>query len=236
MDRFAFCRRFALARCAAWGLALWGTAALAAPPAADPFDGRSLAGWMAADGSEGTAGWEITDGVFHLRSDAVRKENGAKAGHLVTRETFGDFQLAFEWKVAPGGNSGIKYRVRRYGTRWLGCEYQIYDDVGARVIPDRNRSGALYDLFEPAADKVLHPAGEWNSARILVKSGHVEHWLNGQRIVSADVGNPEWERRIAESKFNDVPDFARNTRGRFMLTSHGSEVWYRNFRFEPFGE
>lgn len=219
---------------AATGLA--SLALEAAEPVADPFAGESLAGWMAADGSPGTAGWEITDGVYHLRAEAVRRENGATAGHLLTVAEYGDFRLDFEWKVAPGGNSGIKYRVRRYGTRWLGCEYQIYDDTGARTTPPRNRSGALYDLYEPATDKVLHPAGEWNTARIEVRDGHVEHWLNGRRIVAADVGDDEWNRRIAESKFNDVPDFARNPRGRLMLTSHGSEVWYRNFRFEPLGE
>ncbi len=191
-----------------------------------PFDGQSLAGWTTGDGKPVTAGWEIVDGVIHLT------KGGPRGGNIVTAEEFGDFDLSFEWKIAPRGNSGIKYRVRSYDGRLLGCEYQIYDDGTAKKVQDKNSAGALYDLYEPNDQKTLRPSGEYNTARIVVRGDRIEHWLNGKLIVAATVGDAEWERRIKQSKFNDKPDFARNPRGKLMLTDHGSEVWYRNFKFE----
>ncbi len=202
----------------------------AAEPAA-PFDGKSLAGWVMADGKPVTHGWEVVDGVIHL------KKEGKRTGYIVTTDEFGDFTLSFDWKIAPGGNSGLKYRVRSYGNKVLGCEYQIYDDAGAKKpIAAKNSSGSLYDLYEPNESKQLNPAGEWNSAKIVVRGNHFEHWLNGKLIVSANVGDAEWEKRVAASKFNDQPEFSRQPRGKLMLTDHGSEVWYRNFVFEPVKE
>jgi hypothetical protein len=193
---------------------------------ASPFDGKSLDGWCTPDGKPVTQGWEVVDGVIHLR------KGGPRGGNIVTREEFGDFQLSFEWKIAERGNSGLKYRVRNYGGRMLGLEYQVYDDRGRA--PAKGSSGALYDLYEPVASRKLKPVGEYNSARIVVRNDKIEHWLNGELIVSATVGDSQWQRRIGESKFSDVPDFSRNQKGKFMLTDHGSEVWYRNFVFEPF--
>jgi hypothetical protein len=194
---------------------------------ASPFDGTSLTAWTTLDGKPVTRGWEVVDGVIHLKKETPR------AGHIVTRDEFGDFDLSFEWKIAERGNSGLKYRVRNYGNKVLGCEFQIYDDL---VLKGRDKgkqsAGALYDLYEPSSDKVLKPAGEYNHARIVVRGDKIEHWLNGQLIVSATVGDAEWQRRIDESKFNDARDFGRNHRGKFMLTDHGSEVWYRNFVFK----
>lgn len=193
-----------------------------------PFNGKTLDGWTTQDGKPVTTGWEIVDGMIHLKKD------GRRAGHIVTAQEFGDFHLSFEWKIAPRGNSGLKYRVRSYGGKILGCEYQIYDDEGSKSrVKGKNSAGALYDLYEPNESKALKPVGEFNSARIVVRGDTIEHWLNGALIVSAKVGDAEWERRIAASKFSDVPDFSRNPRGKLMLTDHGSEVWYRNFVFEP---
>jgi hypothetical protein len=195
---------------------------------ASPFDGKSLAGWTTLDGKPVTQGWEVVDGVIHL------KKEGRRAGHIITAQEFGDFQLSFEWKIAERGNSGIKYRVRNYGGKILGCEYQIYDDRAAKTrLQSKNSAGAIYDLYEPNTAKQLKPAGEFNQARIVVKGDRIEHWLNGALIVAAIIGDDEWQRRIAASKFSDVPDFGRNRRGKIMLTDHGSEVWYRNFVFEP---
>jgi hypothetical protein len=112
----------------------------------------------------------------------------------------------------------------------LGCEYQIYDG-GTRTVEPRNQTGSIYDLFEPDNSVVARPPGEWNQGIIVLKDNLIEHWLNGSKIVTAKIGDAEWDRRIAESKFNDVPDFAKNTRGRIMLTDHGSEVWYRALKF-----
>lgn len=192
------------------------------------FDGKSLDNWTTLDGQPVTRGWEVVDGMIHLKKEEKR------SGHIITRDEYGDFELTFEWKIAPGGNSGLKYRVRKYGGRLLGCEYQVLDDdkYAKGRVRSKNSAGGLYDLYEPSDAKQLRPAGEFNSARIVVRGNRIEHWLNGQRIVEATVGDDQWNQRIAQSKFSDVEQFGRNRRGRIMLTDHGSEVWYRNIRFE----
>jgi len=194
---------------------------------APPFNGTSLDNWTTLDGQPVTCGWEVVDGMIHLT------ETKERSGHILTRDEYGDFELSFEWKIAPGGNSGLKYRVCRYGGKVLGCEYQIFDDEkNAKSRPrPKGSAGALYDLYEPNESKQLKPAGEFNTACIVVQGDRIEHWLNGQLIVSATVGDNQWNRAVAESKFADVKDFARNGTGRIMLTDHGSEVWYRNIQF-----
>jgi hypothetical protein len=180
---------------------------------------------MTVDGADVPDNWIRRSGEIHLRKSEER------TGHIVTRKEYGDFRLKFEWKIAPGGNSGIKYRVHRHDDRMLGCEYQIYDARGEEVDP-RNRTGALYDLYAPPEDAVPLPAGEWNQGVIRVHENQIEHWLNGRLIVSATIGDQEWKDRVAGSKFSDVPQFAEASRGRIMLTDHGSEVWYRNLEFD----
>jgi arylsulfatase A-like enzyme len=202
---------------------VWGNAQTEAPPL---FDGSTLANWTMLDGQPVTKGWEVIDGMIHLNTQKGR------SGHIVTRHEYGDFTLAFEWKIASGGNSGLKYRVRKYGRKTLGCEYQIYDDGKKKLTPNKS-AGSLYDLYEPNDMKQLKPAGEFNSSRIVVHGNKIEHWLNGKKILSAIVGDSEWKRRLAKSKFSDVDGFGENRFGQIMLTDHGSEVWYRNIRFEP---
>ena len=203
---------------------LWRMPVEAADPP-DPFDGKSLAAWTTIDGKPAHEGWEVLDGMIHLKKD------GKGSGHIVTANEYGDFSLSFDWKIALGGNSGLKYRVRSYGERVLGLEYQIYDD-GKQQVPPRNSAGALYDLYEPSSAKQLKPVGEWNQAKISVQGNRIEHWLNGQRIVTATVGDSEWQKRISESKFSEYAEFSQQPTGKLMLTDHGSEVWYRNFLFE----
>jgi hypothetical protein len=220
------CPYVAIRFCLAAGLLAAAASTLRAEdPPASPFDGRSLAGWATLDGRPVTQGWQAADGMISLKKD------GRRAGHIVTRQEFGDFDLSFEFKIAQRGNSGLKYRVRKYGNKVLGCEYQIFDDPPGRGA-GKGSAGALYDLYEPGPEKQLKPAGEWNLARIVVRGDKIEHWLNGRQIVSATVGDAEWQRRIAASKFSDVPEFGRNRTGQIMLTDHGSEVWYRNFVFQ----
>ena len=193
---------------------------------ADPFDGKTLLGWTTQDGKPVEQGWEVVDGVIHLKKD------GKRAGNIVTAREFGDFDLSFEWKIAPRGNSGIKYRVRSYNGKVLGCEYQIFDDVGTKTsTKSKNSSGSLYDLYEPNDDKQLKPVGEYNTGRIVVKGQQIEHWLNGKKIVSATAGDAVWKKNVAASKFNDVRNFSLHPGGKLMLTDHGSEVWYRNVTF-----
>ncbi|MBI3469154.1 MAG: DUF1080 domain-containing protein, partial [Planctomycetes bacterium] len=171
--------------------------------AAAPLAGQSLAGWTTLTGSQVTKGWQASGGEIWLNRESGR------GGHIITKEEFGDFDLTFEWKIAPRGNSGLKYRVRTYGDQALGCEYQICDEPEGRSLSQRS-AGALYDLYEPSPERLLKPAGEWNQARIVVSGQKIEHWLNGRLIVSANVGDEEWKKRVAASKFSDVPDFGQN--------------------------
>jgi hypothetical protein len=194
------------------------------------FDGKTLDGWRTWDGRPVTRGWEVVDGAIHL------EKTNPRAGFIVTAEEFGNFRLRFEWKIPTGGNSGVKYRVRKFLGNWLGCEYQICDDRHLASLPPRKLTGALYDLYRPSGMKKVHPPGEFNSSRIEVCGDSIEHWLNGKLIVSATVGDDQWYRHLSRSKFADAVGFGRNPKGRIMLTDHSSEVWYRNFVFEALPE
>ncbi len=198
-----------------------------AQPVPDLFDGKSLDNWTTADGGPVTKGWEVIDGVIHLN-----KEQG-RAGHILTKHEYGNFELTFDWKIAKAGNSGLKYRVRKYGNKTLGVEYQIYDDAAAKNLKPRGSTGSVYALYEPNEKKQLNPAGEYNSTRIVVCGNRIEHWLNGELIVLAFVGSTEWHERVAASKFSDDEGFGENYSGKIMLTDHGSEVWYRDLKLVP---
>ena len=201
-------------------------------PGATPlaFDGETLDGWRTADGRPVTRGWEVVNGAIHL------EKTNPRAGFIVTAEEFGNFRLRFQWKIPTGGNSGVKYRVRNFSGKWLGCEYQICDDHYLARLPPRKLTGALYDLYRPSDVKQLHPPGEFNSSQIEVCGDSIQHWLNGKLIVSATVGDEQWYRHLSRSKFADTVGFGRNSKGRIMLTDHSSEVWYRNFVFEALPE
>ena len=203
-----------------------------APPQEPPlaFDGKTLDGWRTEGGHPVTRGWEVVDGAIHL------KETNPRAGSIVTDEEFGNFRLRFQWKIPAGGNSGVKYRVRKVSGGWLGCEYQICDDQTLSSLPPRKLTGALYDLYRPSDVKPLRPPGEFNSSQIEVCGDSIQHWLNGKLIVSANVGDEQWYRHLSRSKFADEVGFGRNAKGRIMLTDHSSEVWYRNFVFEALPE
>jgi hypothetical protein len=194
------------------------------------FNGKTLDGWTTTDGSRITGGWEAVDGTVHLLKNA-------DAGHIVTAKEYGDFDLRFEWKIAKGGNSGIKYRVRRFGKRVLGCEYQVLDDAGH---PDgqtpKKSTGSLFDVYAPNANKQLKPAGEYNSSRIVVRGDRVEHWLNKVLILTVRVGSADWSAKKARSKFSKVHGFGENRNGKIMLTDHGDEVWYRNVTITTYTE
>jgi hypothetical protein len=190
------------------------------------FDGTSLRGWFRMDGKPVEHDWEVVDGTLHL------KDRPAGGANLFTEQEYTDFQLEFEWRIAPRGNNGLKYRVRKYGKQYLGCEYQMLDDAAHQLNP-RGMTGSIYELYEPNDAKQLRPVGEFNQSRVVVRGNHIEHWLNGARIVSADVGTREWYQRVAESKFRNFEGFGENRSGLIMLTDHGSEVWYRNIVLTP---
>jgi hypothetical protein len=190
------------------------------------FDGTSFEGWMRPDGKPIENSWEMVDGMLHL------KTGQAGGANLLTKQEFTDFDLEFDWKISPGGNNGLKYRVRKYDNQYLGIEYQILDDAKYDLHP-RGMTGSLYELYETNEAKQLNPVGQFNHSRVLVRGNHIEHWLNGALIASAQVGSRDWYQRVSESKFGKYEGFGANRSGKLMLTDHGSEVWYRNIILTP---
>ena len=185
------------------------------------FDGHSLSGWVTAEGDPVTEGWKAADGVLY---------RDGPGGNIFYKEPVGDFELRFEWKMPAGGNSGVKYRVRKFDDDWLGCEYQIVDYEGAL---GTHSAGSLYALYAPRCGTQTISHGQWHAAMIRVSCGRIEHWLNGVRVVTAVVGSCEWRARVAASKFSDYAGFGENHQGRIMLQDHGTDVWFRNVVLVP---
>ncbi len=158
--------------------------------------------------------------------------NEADRVDLVTKKKYQNFELELEWRVAPGGNSGIIYLVSEEEDQtWkTGPEMQVLDDQKhADGKNPKTSAGSVFDLIAPT-DKTLRPVGQYNQARILVRNGQVDHWLNGKRILEYDLGSDIFKSLVAQSKFKDFPRFARNKEGYVALQHHGDEVWYRNIR------
>ncbi len=186
------------------------------------FNGQNLDHWTQPNGESIEApAWEAIDGLLHL------DRSKGEGGNIFSEQVYGDFELLFEWKVAEKSNNGIKYRVNDFDGRMLGLEYQVIDDPNRPQKP-RHKTASIYDIYEPKEHSALLPTGEFNRGRILVRGNRIEHWLNGQLVTEATVGSAEWNKRIAESKFSDVPGFGVIPIGRIMITDHDDEVWYRN--------
>jgi Domain of Unknown Function (DUF1080) len=188
------------------------------------FDGRTTAGWRGYRAATMPAGWSVSDGTLHKEGPTA---------DIVTTDQFGNFELDIDWKIGPGGNSGIFYR----GTEaydhiyWSAPEYQLLDDS---LAPDgRSRltaAGSDYALY-PAPAGIVKPANEWNSTRIIVCGSHVEHWMNGQKLLEYDLGSADWVARVKQSKFVVWPQYGRATRGYIGIQGdHAGTLALRNIR------
>ncbi|MBI4544392.1 MAG: DUF1080 domain-containing protein [Gemmatimonadetes bacterium] len=193
------------------------------------FDGRTTAGWRARGRTDMPAGWQVVDGAL---------TRVAPAGDIVTVDEFGDFELALEWKISPGGNSGIFFRVVDEPEREVyesGPEMQVLDNAGHRDgLDPRTSAGSNYGIYAPVRD-ATRPVGEWNAVRIVVHGSHVEHWLNGVKLVEYELGSHDWWARVRASKFNQMPGYGQARRGRIALQDHGDWVAYRNIKIRPLG-
>ena len=190
------------------------------------FDGQTTNGWRAYKGTGMHPQWQARDGMLTVAG------KGGDAGDIVTNDQFGDFELELEWKVPRGGNSGIFYRAAETAERIYEAapEYQVPDD--ARHPDGKNpltSAGAAYGLYAPPRG-VVKPAGEWNQARIVVRGNHVEHWLNGQKVVDYELGSADWSAKVQASKFKDWPGYGKSARGHIGLQDHGDTVSFRNIR------
>src|SRR5215510_1719232 len=200
------------------------------------FDGKTTNGWRGFRWEKfPEEGWAIEDGAIkHVAGNGEQSQNG---GDIITVEQYDNFELQLEWRISPGGNSGINYLIAeemvKSGYSGLGFEMQVLDDdrhPDAKMGKNGNRTaGALYDLIAPK-NKVLHPVGEWNQVRLIVQGNHVEHWLNGAKVVEYELGSPQLKALIAESKYTNIQGFVEVRKGHILLQDHGNEVCFRNIK------
>lgn len=194
------------------------------------FDGTSLDGWRGykRQDAAGTR-WKVDNGTLTLPANDGKDTRGAR--DIISTATFDRFELTFDFRVAEGANSGVKYYVLEDLESAIGHEYQIIDDerhADAKIGLER-QTASFYDVMEPK-DRKLKPAGQWNTGRVLAMGPTVEHWLNGSRVLSYELGSPALKKLIADSKFKDVARFGTLQKGHILIQDHGDQVWYRNVK------
>ncbi len=216
------------------------------------LSGGENEGWIGLFDGTGTDHWRgfhmehFPDSGWYVENGELRND-GSGAGGLITRQQYANFILEWEWRLFDeGGNSGVKYFVKerpdREGKYAFGLEYQMLDDdtytsrqEGTMQPNDYHTSGALYEFFPPSADKKLSPLGQFNTSRLVVEGKHVEHWLNGIKIVEYERGGERFLAAKAESKFRDLPEFGLHREGHILLQDHQSRVGFRNIRIKILG-
>jgi hypothetical protein len=200
------------------------------------FDGTSKNGWHVYNKTSDGAAWKVVDGALFLDSNYRVDGNRAGGGDLVTDEEYENFELALEWKIDSGGNSGVIFLVnedKKYGSTYhTGPEMQVLDNAAhkdASIV--KHRAGDLYDLVTSTPETVKK-AGEWNAVRIVLNKGALEFHLNGSKVVSTTMWDDNWNKMVAASKFKAWKDFATYKKGRIALQDHGDPVWYRNIKIK----
>jgi len=212
-------------------LAAYG-AAMAAPNELTPtekaagwkllYDGKSLAGWRAFKAPAPDKGWT---------ADGALSPDPKTSKDIITKDKFENFELSWQWKISPKGNSGVMFHVLEVGdeTYESGPEYQMLDNAHGE--PPPQRAASLFALYAPSQD-VPKPVGEWNDARLVVDHGKVQHWLNGVKVVEYEIGSPDFKARVDHSKFRQWPQFATGKTGYIALQNHGDAVWFRDIKIK----
>lgn len=206
------------------------------------FDGRTFEGWKSLGRDKiPTNLWEIDQESIHKINtgevESLPDGRPAEGGDLITVEEFDNFELSFEWRVEPGGNTGLKYNVSEEmslenGVSALGFEYQLGDDGND---PNSNRKashrvGALYDLFPTNTKVEINPIDQFNKSRLLVRGNQVEHWLNGEKILAFEFGSSQLDSAYKLSKFKNIKDFHKKRKGHLVLQNHKDDAWFRNLK------
>lgn len=204
------------------------------------FDGSSTEGWRAYNGEALPAQWVIKDGALtfdtEIRLEAERQGGGKDI--IYAAEEFENFELYLEWKLPKGGNSGVFYHVKEgYGGPYeISPEYQLLDDLEWEAINNAKlepwqKTGADYAMYAPDEQlKVVKPAGEWNTTRILFTPEKAEHWLNGKKVVSFVPWSEDWKNRKANGKWKNTPEYGKFRKGYIGLQDHDSPLWFRNIK------
>lgn len=195
------------------------------------FDGKTMDEWRAYQ-NKSTESWSVDSGTLHCRG--VHGNYGAMSADLITKKQYENFELSLDWKISPKGNSGILYMVAETepNSSTTGPEYQIIDDKNfPEKLEDWQHTAADYAMY-PAPMANSNPAGEWNHAQIIVNGDHVEHWLNGKKVVEYDLYSPDWQKRKMAGKWKDAPDYAKSKKGHIAFQNHGSEVWFKNIKIK----
>jgi hypothetical protein len=187
------------------------------------FDGRSTAGWrnFKKPGLAATNAWVVEDGW-------LKKVAGRRGGDIITAEQFTDFELEWEWRIPPRGNNGLKYFITEARSSAIGHEYQMIDD--SVIKNPKGRTASFYDVLPPRDHQPVKLAPEVNHSRLVVRGNHVEHWLNGEKVLEYECGSEEVKAAVARSKFRSVPGFGDKLKGHILLTDHTDECSYRNLK------
>ena len=191
------------------------------------FDGKTTDGWRFFKDKPNNS-WEVIDGTLHCKPVAEDKEN--QRADIMPKEQYENFELAFDWKIAPQGNSGVMFRVTEDHNEpyFSGPEYQAVDDIGyPGKMEDNQRSGANYAMHAPT-NGTANPVGQWNQSKIVVNGNHVEHWLNGAKVVEYELQSDEWKKLKATGKWKDEAGYGAAKKGYIAFQDHSSEVWFRN--------
>jgi hypothetical protein len=193
------------------------------------FDGKTFSGWHGFNKTGEVKNWAIEDGAMVCLGAAP----DAHGGDIASDRDYENFELSWEWKVTKGGNSGVMYHVvedAKYQAPYeTGPEYQMIDDTGfPQKLEDWQKTGADYAMYTPGNNKKVNPTGEWNTSRIIFNKGHVEHWLNGEKIVEFESWSDDWKKRRAEGKWKDYPAYGNAKTGKIALQDHGNKVYFRN--------
>jgi len=192
------------------------------------FDGKTLNGWRGYKSEALPAGWRVDNGIL------TRAAGSGEGGDLMTVNQYGDFEMRFEWKISENGNSGVIYHI---GTTepypWhTGPEYQILHNQGhSDGKSPLTQAGSNFAVNAISKD-TTRPVGEWNEGRIVAKGNHVEHWLNGVKVVEYEVGSADWKAHVQASKFGKIPPYGTVKRGYIALQDHGNVVSFRNLKIK----
>lgn len=203
-----------------------------AKPAAAPvslFDGKTLAGWHAFNKTGEIKNWKVEDSAMVC----LGASKDAAGGDIVSDKEYENFELTWQWKVTKGANSGVMYHViesPKYKLTYeTGPEYQVIDDIGfPEKLEDWQKAGGDYAMNPAPSTKKLMPVGEWNNSKLIFNKGHVEHWLNGEKVVEFQAWDEKWNKEKKEGKWKDYPDYGMAKKGHLALQDHGNKVYFKN--------